>query len=89
MNEKIVLDRDYKKWISEVKSKIRSTQIKASVAVNSALLQFYWELGEMLCEKQTEWGSKFLETVSQDLKSDFPTMQGFSVTNLKYCRLYY
>ena len=89
MNAKNILNKDYKKWISEVKSKIRATQIKAAVAVNHVLIQFYWELGKMLSEKQTEWGSKFLETVSKDLKKEFPDMQGFSVTNLKYCRMYY
>lgn len=89
MNDFLNKNNDYKEWIIEVKSKIRSAQIKASLAVNSALIEFYWELGKMICEKQTEWGSKFLETVSKDLKNEFPDLQGFSVTNLKYCRLFY
>jgi len=29
---------EYKQWITEVKQKIRSTQIKAAIAVNSALI---------------------------------------------------
>ena len=45
------LDADYKNWISEVKLKVRSSQIKASMAVNSALIIFYWELGKMLSDK--------------------------------------
>lgn len=89
MSTKNILDKGYKRWISEVKSKIRATQIKAAIEVNHVLIQFYWELGKMLLEKQTKWGSKFLETVSGDLKKEFPDMQGFSVTNLKYCRMYY
>jgi predicted nuclease of restriction endonuclease-like (RecB) superfamily len=82
---------DYKTWISELKLKIRSTQIKAAVAVNSTLIQFYWELGKMIVEKQaqTSWGEKLLEQISNDLKDEFPDMQGFSVRNLKYCRLFY
>lgn len=49
----------------------------------------YWELGKMIIEKQTAWGSKFLEQLSQDLRIEFPNMVGFSVTNLKYFRLFY
>lgn len=30
-----------------------------------------------------------LESVSKDLRDEFPEMKGFSVTNLKYCKLFY
>lgn len=43
----------------------------------------------MISEKQTQWGTKFLETLSKDLQDEFPEMKGFSVTNLKYCKLFY
>ena len=42
---------DYKDWLVELKSKIRSVQLKAAVAVNSALIEFYWDLGKMITEK--------------------------------------
>lgn len=80
---------EYKNWLVALKSKIRSTQIKAAIAVNSALIGFYWELGKMISEKQTAWGSKFLETLSKDLQDEFPEMKGFSVSNLKFCKLFY
>ena len=83
------VDGEYKYWLFELKSKIRSTQIKAAVAVNSALILFYWELGKMIAEKQTAWGSHFLAQLSKDLKAEFPEMSGFSETNLKYCKLFY
>lgn len=83
------LDADYIIWINELKLKIRSTQIKAAIAVNTTLIEFYWELGKMIVEKQTKWGSKFLDNLSKDLQKEFPEMKGFSVTNLKYCKLFY
>jgi predicted nuclease of restriction endonuclease-like (RecB) superfamily len=85
------ISTDYKTWIGELKLKIRSTQIKAAIAVNSTLIQFYWELGKMIVEKQsqTAWGGKLLDQISKDLKDEFPDMQGFSVRNLKYCRFFY
>lgn len=82
---------EYRHWITEVKAKVRSSQIKAAVAVNTALIEFYWELGKMLSEKikQSNWGDKVLENVSKDLRNEFPDMKGFSVSNLKTCRLFY
>ena len=57
------------------------------MAANRALIDFYWELGKMINEKHTQWGSRFLETLSKDLKQKFPDMGGLSLTNLKYCKL--
>lgn len=43
----------------------------------------------MISEKQTAYGTAFLEQVSKDLKAEFPEMSGFSVRNLKYTRQFY
>lgn len=80
---------EYKNWLVELKSKIRSSQIKAAIAVNRELIVFYWDLGKMISEKQTAWGSKFLDTLSKDLQDEFPEMKGFSVSNLKFCKLFF
>ena len=91
MSELNHLEPDYKSWISELKLKIRSTQIKAAIAVNSTLIQFYWELGKMISEKQsqTTWGDKLFDQISKDLKLEFPEIQGLSTSNLKYCKRFY
>ncbi len=73
----------------ELKQKVRTAQLKAAVAVNTELIMLYWELGKMITDKQTAWGSKFLEQLSRDLRTEFPDMQGFSERNLKYCRQFY
>jgi predicted nuclease of restriction endonuclease-like (RecB) superfamily len=82
---------DYQNWLTGVKSKLRSVQLKAAVAVNSALLVFYWELGAEIVEKQKErtWGDGFLQQLSQDLMADFPEMKGFSKRNLEQIRRWY
>jgi predicted nuclease of restriction endonuclease-like (RecB) superfamily len=84
-----MLDKTYKDWLIELKSKIRSVQIKAAIAVNSKLIEFYFDLRKIICEKQSAWGTKFLSQLSSDLRSEFPDMEGFSESNLKYCRLFY
>jgi len=48
-------NHDYKNWIIELKSKILSTQIKAAIIVNSALIKFYWDLGKSINEKENVW----------------------------------
>jgi predicted nuclease of restriction endonuclease-like (RecB) superfamily len=80
--------QEYKNWIQELKQKFQSSQIKASIAVNSTLLEFYWDLGNDIVEKQKEfnWGSDFLKQVSKDLSNEFPNIKGFSVTNISYIR---
>jgi hypothetical protein len=37
---------EYTKFITSLKAKIRSAQIKAAVTVNSELIKLYWEIGK-------------------------------------------
>jgi predicted nuclease of restriction endonuclease-like (RecB) superfamily len=82
-------NEDYLNWIESVKQKVRSTQIRAALAANNELIAFYWDLGKMLHEKATAWGTGFLNHVSMELKNEFSNMSGFSARNLKYCRQFY
>ena len=77
-----MIDKSYKTWLTDLKGKIRSAQIKAAVSVNTELIALYWDMGKMITEKQTAWGTGFLEQLSKDLKTEFPGMQGFSRRNL-------
>ncbi len=82
---------DYKRFISEIKSKIQQSQIKAAISVNVEMLKLYWFIGSSIVKKQKEsnWGSGFIKQMSKDLKDEFPNMKGFSDTNLKYMRSWY
>lgn len=40
------LTHEYKSWISELKTRYKQAQIKASVAVNGELLKFYFDLAK-------------------------------------------
>ncbi|MCW8450619.1 PDDEXK nuclease domain-containing protein [Legionella quinlivanii] len=90
MNEQknIAHNVEYKKWITDLKSKLKQAQLKAAVTVNQQLLMFYWELGTDILEKQkiTAWGEGLLKQLSQDLMSEFPDMKGFSERNLRLIR---
>lgn len=84
-----ILYKTYKDWILELKSQIRTTQLKASFAVNASLISLYWDLCKMISEKENIWGKKLIPTLSKDLRNEFPDMKGFSERNLKYCRVFY
>lgn len=88
MNE---IDTNYRKWITELKSQIKSAQIKASIAVNEEMLLLYWNIGKDISEKHfdTQYGTGFFDNLSKELKESFPESQGFSVTNLKYMKRFY
>ena len=91
MNNSLIIDEDYSVWLKELKNKVRLVQIKAAVKVNSELLQFYWELGADIVEKQAtaKWGDGFMSRLSHDLMVEFPDMKGFSKRNLELIRKWY
>lgn len=85
------LDSDYKNWLSSLKAKFREAQLKAAIKVNSTLLNFYWDLGKDIVEKQkdTKWGSNFISRLSRDLMTEFPDIKGFSERNIKFIRQWF
>jgi len=78
----------YSQWLANLKNRFRQVQLKAAVAVNTELLQFYWELGADIVARQADqhWGSGFLQRLSQDLMREFPQVKGFSKRNLEQIR---
>lgn len=91
MGKLIKTNSDYHRWLTDLKQRIRQSQIKAMVKVNQELIRMYWNLGKDIVEMQSEskWGKGFFKELSQDLKDSFPDMEGFSITNLKYMKRMY
>jgi predicted nuclease of restriction endonuclease-like (RecB) superfamily len=79
---------DYGDFLDRIKSEIRLARFKVNLAANSALLQIYWQIGCWILNQQnrSEWGAKVIDKLSQDLRKEFPDMQGLSARNLKYMR---
>jgi predicted nuclease of restriction endonuclease-like (RecB) superfamily len=91
MKSNLIKDGDYKSWLSDLKSRIRQSQIKAAVRVNTEMLELYWSIGADIVAKQAEsvWGSGVIKQLSADLREEFPDLQGFSETNLGYIKKFY
>ena len=91
MDEIILYDDEYKSWIKDISKRYKACQIKAAVSVNSEVIAFYWSLGRDIVQREAEkkYGSKFYATLSNDLKSLNPGVQGFASTNLRYMVKFY
>ncbi|WP_204136913.1 YhcG family protein [Halomicronema sp. CCY15110] len=86
----LIPDDDYRELLEGLKERIRSSQIKAAIAVNRELIWLYWRIGRDILSRQTQegWGSKVVNRLSADLRREFPDMTGFSPRNLKYMRAF-
>jgi len=52
-------DKEYLKWLDNLKSRIRTTQIKAALSANAELIKLYWDIGKDIFEKQEINGIEF------------------------------
>ena len=86
-----LLPDGYASFVKELKERIRHAQSRAALAVNSALIELYWSIGQAIALQQesAQWGDGVLERLSQDLRTDFPELKGFSRRNLYRMRAFY
>ncbi len=85
------IDADYVAWLSEIKQRYHSAQIKAAVKVNTEKLAFNWSVGRDLVIRKADekWGSGVVEQLSFDLRDAFPNEKGFSSRNLWRMKQWY
>lgn len=78
----------YREWLAGLKARVHAAQQRAAIAVNTELVELYWQIGRDILARQAEqgWGRKITERLSLDLRAAFPEMKGFSRTNLDYMR---
>lgn len=92
MNKNItIIDKEYQKWIKDLSSRYRKSQIKAAVKVNQEMLAFYWSLGRDIVEMHVEdrWGESVIRNLSADLKKLNPEAHCFSRSNIYYMKKFY
>lgn len=82
---------DYRQAITAIKQRIQTSQTRAVLAVNTELLNLYWDIGRQLDAWQHEraWGSAVVEQMALDLQASYPGMKGFSRTSLFAMRQFY
>jgi len=84
------LPTKYQDIVNGLKEKIRQARINAVYTVNAQLLAIYWEIGKTILEQQQAegWGTKVIDRLSQDLRTEFPDMKGLNIRNIKYMRAF-
>ena len=76
---------------SEVTRLIDSARQRAYQAVNTTLIELYWQVGAYLSRKiaDAEWGEGVVEQLAQHLASTQPGLRGFTRRNLFRMRQFY
>ena len=82
--------KNYQQLLAQLKRQIRTSQVRAALAVNRELVLLYWGIGREILARQEQdgWGSKVVERLASDLHAEFPEMRGLSARNLKYMRAF-
>jgi predicted nuclease of restriction endonuclease-like (RecB) superfamily len=91
MPQELTNEVHYKELLVELKQQIKSAQAKMALAVNTGLIQLYWNIGKMIADNQAlfEGRNNYVAQLEKDLRTEFPDMTGFSRSNLFYIRKFY
>lgn len=87
----LTFSEDYKVFLENIKTTIRTAQVRAALAANETLIRLYWEIGKNIVAKQEAlgWGASVVEQLAIDLKREFPDASGYSRTNIFYFQRFY
>ena len=87
----MIKNKEYIKFLNNLKNKIRKAQYQAYRTVNKQLIKLYWDIGKSIVKKQEKlgWGQKIIQQLAGDLQKEFPRNSGFSAQNLWYMRKIY
>ena len=93
MNSKIILsDENINPIFEEIKGLINTSRNKVYTAVNTEMLNLYWNIGKIIMEIQegnerAAYGDAVLNKLSEKLTKEFG--KGFSPRNLRTMRKFY
>jgi predicted nuclease of restriction endonuclease-like (RecB) superfamily len=78
------LPQNYAGLLTTIKQRIQTAQVRTALAGNASMLMLYWDVGNLLVERQAEegWGAAVLPRLAIDLRNELPEVKGFSVRNL-------
>ena len=80
-------------YINEIKKILKNARQKAYTAVNSAMVEAYWEIGRRIVEEEqngkerAEYGKEILQNLSKGLTEEFG--KGYSYRTLREIRQFY
>ena len=86
-----VLPSGYDLFLDDLKQRVRTSQLKAAIAVNSELIRLYWDIGRSIVERQQQdgWGKAVVDRLAGDIQQSFPGISGFSPRNVWRMRAFF
>lgn len=90
--KKELVEENVKPIFEEIKSLVNSSRERVYTAVNTEMLNLYWNIGKIIMDIQqgnerASYGKGILKKLSQKLTYEFG--RGFSVDNLEKMRKFY
>lgn len=81
----------YGNLLSDIKTRIRQTQVKATLSANAEMILMYWDVGRMIQERQDRegWGTAVIPRLARDIRNELPEEKGFSERNIKRMLRFY
>ena len=91
MTQILVSAEDYALLLRALKERIRSAQLVALRSVNREQISLYADIGRMIVERQQgdTWGKGVVGNLAEDLRKEFPGVNGFSAANLWRMKNFY
>ena len=76
---------------AEIIALISASRVRALRAVNTALVELYWQIGEIISRQleRAEWGDGVVEDLADFIARTHPGLRGFTRANLFRMRQFY
>lgn len=85
-----LLPNNYVETLDHIKNLVLSAKASSLRAINYQIVNLYWETGKILSLKTSEgWGKGVVEQLAGDITSYYPSIQGFSTSNLWRMKKFY
>lgn len=81
----LITSNEYLQAVQEINDYVNQAKYRASVSVNSEVLKTNLFIGSVII-RNFEWGNKFVDNLSRDMRLKYPGAKGYSVRNLKYMK---
>lgn len=69
----------YTNLLQAIKQRIREAQTRAIVSVNAELIQLYWDIGQLISQRQQQagWSAGVIPKLALDLNNELPEGKAF------------
>ncbi len=88
-----MLEKDNAKMIEEITNLVNEVKSKLANEINKSIVYVYWNIGKIIVSNESEYnnrleyGKEVLKGLSDELTKYLG--KGYSVSNLKYMRMFY